>query len=64
MDRRIELIHELVSLNDAEVNAINKVASQSRKKMSDTDRKRCIALRKSNTWLKKAEFEIIQSLAR
>ena len=58
------MIHELVALNDAEVNAINKVASQSRKKMSDTDRKRCIALRKSNTWLKKAEFEIIQSLER
>lgn len=58
------MIHELVSLNDAEVNAINKVASQSRKKMSDIDRKRCIALRKSNTWLKKAEFEIIQSIAK
>lgn len=58
------MLHELVSLNNAEVNAINRVASQSRRKMSDADRKRCIALRKSNTWLKKAEFEIIQSLAR
>lgn len=64
MDRRIEMLHELVSLNNAEVNAINRVASQSRRKMSDADRKRCIALRKSNTWLKKAEFEIIQSLAK
>lgn len=64
MDRRIEMLHELVSLNNAEVNDINRVASQSRRKMSDADRKRCIALRKSNTWLKKAEFEIIQSLAR
>ena len=58
------MLHELISLNNAEVNAINRVASQSRRKMSDADRKRCIALRKSNTWLKKAEFEIIQSLAR
>lgn len=64
MEKRLELIRELVSLNDAEVNAINKVASQSRRKMSDADRKRCIALRKSNTWLRKAEFEIIQSIAK
>lgn len=64
MDRRIELIREIIAINDAEVNAINKVASQSRRKMSDADRKRCIALRKSNTWLKKAEFEIIQSIAK
>lgn len=64
MDRRIELIREIIAINDAEVNAINKVVSQSRKKMPDSDRKRCIALRKSNTWLKKAEFEIIQSIAK
>jgi hypothetical protein len=64
MDKRIEMIRKLVSLNDAEINAINKVASQSRRKMGDADRKRCIALRKSNTWLRKVEFEIIQALVK
>lgn len=64
MDERVKLIKEVIRLNHARLAEINGVASRSRHPMPESDKKRCLALRKSLTWLKKAEYEIIQSLAK
>lgn len=62
MDRRIELIDEVIALNNAEIAKTNKAASVSRKPMSNEDRKKIHTLGFINRDLGTIKFSIIQTL--
>lgn len=62
MDKRLELIEEVIALNNKEIARMNKTASESRQKMNITDRKKLSSLKFINDDLGKIKFKIVQTL--
>ena len=63
MDERLKIIDDLCGKNLDKIRQMNKVASQSRKPMSKSDRKRCSDLCDANYYLGMARYLIVQTLS-
>ncbi len=62
MDERLRLLNQVIELNKAEMNLINKTASERRMPMNVHDKGRLYVLRNVNLALCRAKYNIITDL--